>query len=209
MEYEIRYYKPLEEIKVVIEKLNEIKELNKSLRTYEKTTQYNHCDKRFNFYSKEIDGRFRIRVSKNENTSKCKISWKRRLNKLNNNINAEEEKEININIEEYDNLIFLIENAMKFDLIESYERYRTTYSNKDIEIAVDEYPFGIALEIESKTEINPEKNIEYWLNVLNLKKEESYNLSWDDKYKELCDEQNITCYKDVTFDKKMPEIKGE
>lgn len=30
-----------------------------SVYTDEKTIQYNHCDKRFDFYNQEIDGRFR------------------------------------------------------------------------------------------------------------------------------------------------------
>ncbi len=29
-----------------------------------KTIQYNHSDPRYDFYSKEIDGRFRLRLSK-------------------------------------------------------------------------------------------------------------------------------------------------
>jgi hypothetical protein len=30
------------------------------------------------------------------------------------------------------------------------QRYRTIFKNEEIEIAVDRYPFGIALEIENK-----------------------------------------------------------
>ena len=35
----------------------------------------------------------------------------------------------------------------------------------------------------------------------------SYRLSWDDKYEELCKEQNIEKYNHVLFGKNMPEIK--
>lgn len=46
---------------------------------------------------------------------------------------------------------------MHFQTIESYERHRTTFENKDIEISLDEYPFGICLEAENKSiEKNPE-----------------------------------------------------
>ncbi len=39
---------------------------------------------------------------------------------------------------------------------------------------------------------------------LNIK--DSYRLSWDDKYVELCKEQNKEIYNEVTFDKDMPSI---
>ena len=90
--------------------------------------------------------------------------------------------------------------------VESYERYRTTFINNEVEIAIDEYPFGLALEIESKG-YNPKFIIEKYLEFLNLSYGDSYKLSWDDKYTSLCNEQNIEIYKDVTFDKPMPEVK--
>ena len=70
MEYEVRYYFSEEKVKEVIKRIEDLG-LKKSLRTYEKTSQYNHSDKRFDFYSLEIDGRFRIRVSKNDEMNKC------------------------------------------------------------------------------------------------------------------------------------------
>ena len=79
MEYEVRYYYPISKMKEIEEILSKFKELKKSLRTYEKTIQFNHCDERYNFYSKEIDGRFRFRISSNEEETKSKLSWKRRL----------------------------------------------------------------------------------------------------------------------------------
>ena len=42
---------------------------------------------------------------------------------------------------------------------------------------------------------------------LSILKNKSYRLSWDDKYLELCKEQNMPVYNEVTFDKEMPEIK--
>ena len=47
--------------------------------------------------------------------------------------------------------MFIINNVLKKKSIESYERYRTIFTNEDVEISVDEYPFGIALEIENKS----------------------------------------------------------
>lgn len=210
MEYEVRFYYPTEKLDKLINDLTNIKELKKSLRTYEKTIQFNHCDSKYDFYSKEIDGRFRVRISSNEEETKCKLSWKRRLNDtIANNVNKEEEKEVNISKDDIDNFMFIVNNVMHFNVVESYERYRTVFENQDVEISVDEYPFGIALEIENKSKIkNPEEVVTYWVNKLGLDFNDSYRLSWDDKYLELCKEQGMEVYNEVTFDKKMPFIKN-
>lgn len=206
MEYEVRYYFSKEDIKQIEDKLNHM-DLIKGLRTYEKTTQYNHSDARFNFYSLEIDGRFRVRVSKNDNTNKCIISWKRRLKDTKKElVNKEEEKEVKIDYADYDNLIFLIEKVLHMELVESYERYRTNYSNEEIEISIDEYPFGYALEIENKGMEDPVETVKKYVSKLGLNISEAYRLSWDDKYKELCMEQGILELKEVTFNSNMPKI---
>ena len=188
--------------------MSELKELEKKPRTYEKTVQYNHSDSRYDFYSKEIDGRFRLRLSKNIEESKCKLSWKRRLpNTTENLVNKEEEKEVRISYEDVDNFIFIIENVMHFKVVDSYERYRTIFTNEDVEISIDEYPFGIALEIENKSSTkNPEEVVMNYASKLKLNIKDSYRLSWDDKYVELCKEQNKEIYNEVTFDKDMPSI---
>ena len=208
MEFEVRFYFSKNKLNEIINKLKSIKKLKVVDRVYEKTIQYDHPSKKYSFYNKEIDGRFRIRITKNDNIEKCKISWKRRLkDTTKSSINKEAEVEINIDYNEYDNLMFIIENVLHMDPLESYERYRTCFINNDIEISIDEYPFGIALEIESKTNKNPEEIINYYTNLLGLNIKDAYRLSWDDKYTELCKEQNINHYNHVTFDKDMPEIK--
>jgi adenylate cyclase class IV len=208
MEYEVRFYYPSSEVNNLLDKLSELKELEKKPRTYEKTVQYNHSDPRYDFYSKEIDGRFRLRLSKNIEESKCKLSWKRRLpNTTENLVNKEEEKEVRISYEDVDNFIFIIENVMHFKVVDSYERYRTIFTNEDVEISIDEYPFGIALEIENKSSTkNPEEVVMNYASKLKLNIKDSYRLSWDDKYVELCKEQNKKIYNEVTFDKDMPSI---
>ncbi len=211
MEYEVRFYYDTNEISKIIDLLKEIPELHSNGRIYEKTIQYNHTDPRYDFYTKEIDGRFRLRVSKNDLTNKCKLSWKQRTkNTTKDIVNEEIEKEVRINANDVDNFIYIIENVMHFTVVESYERYRTIFENNDIEIAVDEYPFGICLEIENKSiDKDPKEIVKYWTNRLGLDIGTSYRLSWDDKYEELCHEQDIDCYKEVTFDKKMPIINNK
>lgn len=208
MEYEVRFYYPSSEVNNLLDKLSELKELEKKPRTYEKTIQYNHSDPRYDFYSKEIDGRFRLRLSKNIEESKCKLSWKRCLpNTTENLVNKEEEKEVRISYEDVDNFIFIIENVMHFKVVDSYEKYRTIFTNEDVEISIDEYPFGIALEIENKSSTkNPEEVVMNYASKLKLNIKDSYRLSWDDKYVELCKEQNKEIYNEVTFDKDMPSI---
>ena len=177
-------------------------------RCYEKTMQLDHPNSINSFYNKDIDGRFRIRVTKNDMISKCKISWKRRIKSTTDTeVNKEEEVELNINYEEYDNLMFIINDVLKMKNVESYERYRTIYTNDEIEIAVDEYPFGIALEIENKSNSdNPDKIVKKWVKRIGLDISKSYRLSWDDKYRELCNSQGVKQYSHVTFDFPMPEV---
>ena len=206
MEYEVRYYYPKNEYNNLISMLDKIKELTKENKLYEKTIQYDHPNTSMSFYSKQIDGRFRIRVSKNDDINKCMISWKKRLN-TNSSVNEEEEVELTIKYEEYNNLIYIIEKVLNMKPVESYERYRTIYHNNEIEIAIDEYPFGVALEIENKSNIDyPKEVVKKWTELLNLDINNSYKLSWDDKYTSLCKEQNIKIYKHITFDKEMPEV---
>lgn len=208
MEYEVRFYFSTEKLNDIILKLKNIKELKMNERSYEKTTQFDHPDEKSSFYSNEIDGRFRVRVTKNETNSKCKLSWKRRIKStLSTDVNKEEEVELTIKYDEYENLMFIINNVLKMKSIESYERYRTIFTNDDVEISVDEYPFGIALEIENKSnDKDPEEIVKNWAELLGLNIKDAYRLSWDDKYTELCKEQGIEHYNHVTFDLPMPKV---
>lgn len=138
------------------------------------------------------------------------ISYKRRGKEfLNEDINNEEEVEVNIEYNDYDNLIYILEEVLKMKLVESYERYRYVFYNDDIEIDVDVYPFMIAVEIENKSlNKDPELVVMYYLEKLGFSIKDTYKLSWDDKYEELCKQQNVEIYNVVTFDKKMPEFKN-
>lgn len=209
MEYEVRFYYPISEKDKLLEQIQKIDSLTIGKRKYEKTVQYDHPCEKMSFYRKKIDGRFRIRVTKDNDESKCKISWKRRLpSTIEENVNKEEEVELNIEYSEYKNLMFLIDNVLKMKCVESYERYRTTIYNDEIEIALDEYPFGLALEIENKSQDkNPQQIVEKWTKKLGLDINKAYRLSWDDKYTELCKEQNVEHYNHVTFNLPMPQVK--
>ena len=181
MEEELRYYYGFDKYETLIEKLKKYNELKYDGCFYELTTQYDHPCIEDSFYNKKIDGRFRVRCSKNIKTkqSKSKISWKKRTNNTSNGlVNKEEEVEVNFQFEEFDKLVFLLENVIKMKNIESYERYRNVFHNEDIEIVVDKYPFGIALEIENKSKLKTaEETVLFWVKRLGLKQEDAFRLS--------------------------------
>ena len=210
MESELRFYYSNEKYEELNKKLMSYQNLSYEGCFHELTIQYDHPMNEKSFYDKKIDGRFRLRTSLeiNTNQSKAKISWKRRNNQtFTGIINKEEEIEVDFKYDDLDNIIFLLENVIQMKRIESYERYRNVFFNEDIEIVVDKYPFGIALEIENKSkERNPEETILYWVKELKLNVNDAFRLSWDDKYTQLCKEQNIKIFKDVRFNLPMPKI---
>lgn len=208
METEVRFYYSIECIDKIINYFKQFKELEYKGRYYECTDQYNHPMKKYNFYSKKIDGRFRVRRTIGDNTSKCMITWKRRLSDNDHElIHKEEEIEVNIDPFEYEKLCLLLENVLHLEMVESYERYRSVFTNEEVEIVVDEYPFGVCVEIENKSKsMEADKVIDKWLKKTNFSINDAYRLSWDDKYSELCKIQNKKEEKIVRFDKDMPKV---
>lgn len=206
METEIRFYYRDEDKDLIIKYLKRFTELKYLGRFYEITDQYNHPMKEYDFYSKEIDGRFRVRKTIGDNISKCMITWKRRLKSGGELVHNEEEIELSILPNEYDNLIKILTNVLHLEIVESYERYRNVFENEDVEIVVDEYPFGICIEIENKSkDKNAESVIKEWTNKLKLDIKDAYKLSWDDRYAELCNNQNIKVNNIVRFNEIMPK----
>ena len=208
METEIRFYYSINSKDKLIDYFKQFNELKYIGRYYECTDQYNHPMKEFDFYDKKIDGRFRVRKTIGENISKCMITWKRRLKDNDKElIHKEEEIEVSINPDEYDNLCLLLENVLHLNMVESYERYRSVFSNEDVEIVVDEYPFGLCVEIENKSKNkDADKVIEEWIKKIGFNINDAYRLSWDDKYSELCNQQNKKVENIVRFNKDMPVI---
>ena len=218
MEEEIRFYFKEEEYENLLNKMKNIgntEGLKYEGCYLELTVQYDHPAEENTFYSKEIDGRFRLRSSINieTNEEKSKVSWKRRLpEKKEKDINIEEEIEVELKEGQLENLQLLLETIVRMKRVESYQRYRNVFCNDEVEIVVDKYPFGIALEIENKSKTkNGEEVIKKWLNILNLNIQESFKLSWDDKYTSLCKAQGIEPVKDVIFDDSitMPKVLGK
>lgn len=209
IETETRVLFSLDKENEIIKMMNQQEDLIYKGKFYEKTIQYNHPSDSIDFYSKDIDARFRVRKTENKNYQKCMISYKRR-NKdfLKEKINCEEEVEVEIKYTDFDNLSYILENVLKMKIVESYERYRYVYYNDDVEIDIDIYPFMIAVEIENKSvDKDPKMVVLYYLERLGFSIDDIYQLSWDDKYEELCKEQNIKAYKIVEFNTEMPIFK--
>ncbi len=204
-ELECRYYFSDKELDKVLKKLKGFDDLLFKGKYYEETSQYDVVDSKYSFYNEDIDGRFRVRLSKSSLEEKLLLSWKRRLKgEKGKNIHKEEEIELHLIPEEYNNLLLILESVLKMKKVESYERYRYVFLNNDIEIVVDKFPFGIALEIESLDK--KEETILKWIKILNLDINESYKYSWDDKYAELCKQQGVEIFKNVKFGLEMPYI---
>lgn len=210
MENEVRFYYSSDRYEELDNILNKYNELKNEGCYYEKTVQYDHPIEEKSFYRKEVDGRFRVRISKeiNTGTSMAKVSWKKRNENTSKGIvNSEEEVEVSFKYDDLDNLTYLLEKVIQMKMVESYERYRSVFSNEDVEIVIDRYPFGIALEIENKSTIKKtEEVILFWVDKLGLSIDKAFRLSWDDKYTQLCKEQNVEIFKNVAFGLPMPKV---
>jgi len=67
------------------------------------------------------------------------------------------------------------------------------------------YLFGVAIEIENKGDIDDaSENVQRWVEKLGFDLEDAYHLSWDDKYRELCEKQDKKVLKEVFFGAEMP-----
>ena len=66
METEVRFYYSIDSEEKIVDRLKSIDGLNYDDRYYERTDQYNHPMKEYDFYTKEIDVIFRVRITKND-----------------------------------------------------------------------------------------------------------------------------------------------
>ena len=62
-------------------------------------------------------------------------------------------------------------------------------------------------KLKIKVKKNPKDIVKKWVNKIGLNINDAYRLSWDDKYLELCEEQGIERFNEVTFDRPMPSVK--
>jgi adenylate cyclase class IV len=167
-------------------------------KKYEKTTMF---DNTLGLMQNE-DARLRVKQISDQKDDKefnIEFSYKRRIKAI-GGIKEEEEIEtfFTTNIDSF----FHILNKMGYTATTSYERYRETYNTSDLKITLDKFPFGYVLEIEG-----PKKDINDTCVFLKLDAKNSYPLSCDDVYTDLCKKKNILPKNHILFgDSRMPQI---
>lgn len=88
----------------------------------------------------------------------------------------------------------LLLQALGYEVIQSYEKYRTVFILEHTQIMLDELPFGLFIEIEG----NDLQAIRDCAGLLELNWELNIKLSYLEIYKKICNKFSIDCG-DLTF----------
>ena len=62
-------------------------------------------------------------------------------------------EEIELTVEEFDRMAFIFDR-LGFHAVQTYEKYRTTFHLGDVEVVLDEMPFGLFVELEGASDID-------------------------------------------------------
>ena len=182
----------------------------------EMTIMYDNPNPALTFYSKDVDGRLRLRTSKvskgdifdntTDSVPKSMLTWKQRIpDYADTDVRVEKEIEVHFDQEESDFMSLILSDVLKCPRISSYERYRETFYTDEVEIASDLFPYGHVVELELKHGV--EENLVELAKMLGLTSMSRSRLSCDDLYKLLCKKAGIQSNQDILFaDKAMPKI---
>jgi hypothetical protein len=218
IEKEVRYFLSNDKFDDLIKKL--LKNYKYTHSYHEITTMYDNPNPDLTFYSKEIDGRLRLRysnkvdapkfgpsVSGGIDKSQCLITWKRRLpGGTDGAVRREEEIEYLVDSKEFESVKSIFEDVLKCKRVSSYERIRNFLSTASVQVTCDQFPYGIMLEFELKDESNEQLLLDE-VEKLGLEPDDASNLSCDDMYFKLCKEQGVKILSDIIFDDPtMPKI---
>ncbi len=206
IEKEVRYYFP-DKFKKRLEEKIEKCALEYKGKYFIQTLMFDNPNPDYSFYLPEIDGRLRLRkfesLEPDKFSSRAFLSWKQRLKKE-GGINEEIEIEVRFRAEDYENIRKILEEVLRCKYMGGYEMYRTIFEGKGVEVTINEYPFGIALEIEAK---DPKINLQEFITALDLQKFNPYYLSNDDMYEALCKKKGIKPKPEIFFDDPdMPKL---
>ena len=182
---------------------------------HELTVMYDNPNPEYSFYSKDVDGRLRVRTVKPGTADifpavtepgGALLTWKQRIPELTGDqIHREKEIEAQISAEEIDAVILLLEQVLKCPRVSSYERNRETFYMGGVEVASDLFPYGHVVELELKQ--GEERELKEMAEALGLKEERTSRLSCDDMYRKLCEYEGICEKNDILFcDEQMPKL---
>ena len=125
----------------------------------------------------KVDARLRVReiIDLKDKSTTCELTYKNPLTRKGIKV----EEEIKVNVNSYPEIVALL-GKIGFFKVSSYERIRTTYLTKDVELVLDDFPFGTYLEIEGETE-----RIKAVAKQLGLEMGDNITQSCDDLYAEI------------------------
>lgn len=135
IEVELKFEIKKEKIEGLVSQLKKLG-FTASKRIYEKTVMYDNPQQ----LMQTTDGRVRLRVT----GDKCEFCYKKPLTRE----GVKKEIEHEVVVSDFDTTEKIL-GAMEFTSTTSYERYRTTLTNK-VKVTIDEYPFATFLEIEGE-----------------------------------------------------------
>lgn len=218
IEKEVRYYFSDSRLNEVVALLTKLGDYTHSY--HEITTMYDNPNPELTFYSKEIDGRLRLRYSKKVDStvfgkasnevdiSQCLVTWKRRIADSNDGaIRREEEVEYMVDAGEFESVKSIFEDVLKCKRVSSYERIRNFLLAGSVQITCDQFPYGLMVEFELKDGADEQSLINI-IEKVGLNLDDASNLSCDDMYFQLCEERGVTILPDISFaDDTMPKIK--
>lgn len=156
-----------------------------------------------NVFEKE-DARLRLRTKiadMNGQEKSFEFTYKKRL-VIKDGIKKESELNYNFtSSQSTENLITLFE-IIGLREKDSYERMRKTFKNKEIQVTIDEFPFGYIVELEGDEDI-----VLKYDKLLHMNSFVQYDLSCDDIYSELCKKKGVKPKTQILFnDKDMPKL---
>ncbi len=218
IEKEARYYFSYNNSNNIADKL--AKQYKYTHSYHEITTMYDNPNPKMTFYSKDIDGRLRLRYSNTTSVtefgpapsrffdgSQCLVTWKRRIPEGRAGaVITEEEIEYSVSAEEFESVKSIFEDVLQCKRVSSYERTRSFLSAGSIQITYDKFPFGIMVEFELRNS-SDEQILLKEITRMGLNHKDASNLSCDDMYNKLCSEQMVKPLSDISFDDQtMPKI---
>ncbi|MCL4392671.1 class IV adenylate cyclase [Patescibacteria group bacterium] len=133
------------------------------------------------------DGRIRLRKS----GEKTILTYKKPLSRK----GIKREIEYEVEVSDF-NIMEKILKMMEFTKTTSYERYRTYFHKNNVEVMIDEFPYGVFIEIEGN-----ENNIIKISNDLGFNMKNNLTDSCDTIYTKRCIEKGIEPSKHILFNK--------